>query len=693
MQENPLERVLCALANGMRVIVIRGAAGTGKTTLVRSLVPALKARGLDVALMAPTGRAAMVLGKRTGCESRTIHSHIYNVNDEPIKNEEGDALKFIFPLKHGCGNDVENTAFIVDEASMVGLAKHDNDRELFQFGSGSLLLDLIDYIGLKVPNTTNILIFVGDPFQLPPVCENCSTPPALDETKLQELIGLPPCVVELTTVHRQTQGSGILAEATKLRISLEHKDFNRCRFTTHDDLTIEDAENFLDSLDPQHDLNDKIVIAHTNRRVNELNCLIRRRLGYTALNPMQGERLLVIRNARTVTPAGAINQFYNGEFVTVEKEHGKECKLDGFYTPKDKHRTYHFTFVWRKMDLKWIYDQERSVCKEVWVNVSPIVTKEWEEDEPYAPIALYNGVKAAIEKNLRDKGRWSHEAVKEMLQQSVLLHAPVVKYGYAVTGHKSQGGEWKHVWVDYTFGPNVHTEFFFRWAYTATTRAKEHLHALYPPAIDSLANVFGNTPVNAPIAVCANSQSRGQPRDTIVGFLASRGLAVSEIKPMQWKYRLFINDISDTSRFGHVDVMYRKNNLVSAIDVRLDGDATIQADIAACFMGRPIQSVIPECRSNTSAAETADPLAGLNDHMRKIAERVGSAAKVVGLELEQAIEITSHQLRLVFSHGILDLYFDKKGQLTSVGTNTLNREDFLKLKELFGEGKAAKMKE
>ena len=94
---NNVQNIIVEIQHGRRCFIIKGAAGTGKTTLIRSLVPALRAQGLHPALMAPTGRAAMVLGKRTGCESRTIHSHIYNCADEPIKNEEGNALKFIFP--------------------------------------------------------------------------------------------------------------------------------------------------------------------------------------------------------------------------------------------------------------------------------------------------------------------------------------------------------------------------------------------------------------------------------------------------------------------------------------------------------------------------------------------------------------------------------------------------------------------
>ena len=426
---NTVQNIIAEIQRGRRCFIIKGAAGTGKTTLVRSLIPVLRAQGFQLALMAPTGRAAMVLGKRTGSESRTIHSHIYNCADDPIKNEEGDALKFIFPLKHGYGHDVEDTAFVVDESSMVGLSEHNNDRELFQFGSGSLLRDLIDYVGLNVPNTSNVLFFVGDPYQLPPVLENCSTPPALDEKILCELTGCEPFIIELAEVYRQAEGSGILAEATKLRNCLERREFNCCRFLSHNDVTIENAEHFLDSLQPERDLDDKIVIAHTNLRVKELNGLVRNRLRCSSPCPMAGERLLVIRNARRATQDGAINQFYNGEFVKVECDHGKEFHLDGFYKPKDEHKSYHFNFVWRKMDISWIYNPKRGVCRDVWVNVSPIVTKEWEEDEPYAPIALYNGVKKAIEEKLSKEGRLTKDSVKNALKMSVLLNAPIVKFG------------------------------------------------------------------------------------------------------------------------------------------------------------------------------------------------------------------------------------------------------------------------
>ena len=689
---NNVQNIIVEIQHGRRCFIIKGAAGTGKTTLIRSLVPALRAQGLHPALMAPTGRAAMVLGKRTGCESRTIHSHIYNCTDEPIKNEEGNALKFIFPLKHGYGHDVEDTAFIVDEASMVGLSKHDNDRELFQYGSGSLLHDLIDYAGLNVPNTTNVLIFVGDPYQLPPVLENCSTPPALDESKIQELTGHEPYIVELTEVYRQTEGSGILTEATKLRKCLKHKEFNCCRFLVHEDLTIENAEHFLDSLHPEHDLDDKIVIAYTNKRIKELNDLVRSRLHCSKPYPMDGERLLIIRNARSATRDGKINQFYNGEFVKVERDYEVEHHLDGFYTPRDGHKSYHFNFVWRKMDISWIYDPEHGVCKNVWVNISPIVTKEWEEDEPYAPIALYNGVKKANEDKLRKEGLLTNAALKDALEYSVLLNAPIVKFGYAVTGHKSQGGEWKHAWVDYTFGPAVHSEFFFRWAYTATTRAKQHLHALYPPAIDAVAAVFSSPTATARqvnTTPCGSDVVEGSASvTTIAAILESKGMAVAEIRVLSSRYRVFVKEAVTMQPNGYVDVIYRGNNQISSIEVRLGSGTEVQTELRSRLIGQPVDVALG--LSSGTESITARQGEGLSEPMSRIVERVSSTAQSAGIRLTRAQALTQYHLRTSLSSsrgsGTLDFYFDRKGRLTSIGECTIPSTDYNAISEAFAKG-------
>ncbi len=688
---NNVQRIITEIQQGRRCFIIKGAAGTGKTTLIRSLVPVLRAQGFQSVLMAPTGRAAMVLGERTGCDCRTIHSHIYDCNDEPIKNENGDALKFVFPLKHGYGHDIEDTVFIVDEASMVGLSRHDNDRELFQFGSGSLLRDLIDYAGLNVPNTSNVLVFVGDPYQLPPVKENCTTPSALDEVKIQELTGCAPYIVELTTVYRQKNESGILEEATKLRECLARKEFNYCRFSSHDDLTIENAEHFLDSLRPEVDLDDKIVIAHTNMRVKELNNLVRNRLHYSTPYPTSGERLLVIRNARRALPDGSINQFYNGEFVKVKRDYEKEFRCDGFYTPKDGHKTYHFSFVWRKMNLGWIYDPKVD-AEGIWVNISPIVSKEWDENEAYAKVALYNGIKQAIESKLRQEGRCSPEEVREKLRLSPLLHAPVVRFGYAVTGHKSQGGEWDQAWIDYAFGPTVHSEFFFRWAYTATTRAKQHLHALYPPEIDALADVFCPQTTRMPTV---DTQLDGSlvggatPMNLMTTFLESKGIVVAEMRQLANRCRVIVKDPVTRYSNGYVDLVYKSNGHISSIESRLanDSDMEIQKELQELFLGKIVDVVLGRCKGVESPNVECD--SGLTEQMKRVVERVKIVAQAAGIRMSAAKALTQYQLRLSFSsshgNGMLDFYFDKKGRLTSCDGNKLPVEDYNTISQSFGK--------
>ena len=417
-------------------------------------------------------------------------------------------------------------------------------------------------------------------------------------------------------------------------------------------------------------------------RVKELNELVRNRLQCSAPYPMVGERLLIIRNARRATQDGAINQFYNGEFIRVERDYGKECHLDGFYMPKDEHKRYHFDFVWRKMDISWIYDPEQGVCNGVWVNVSPIVTKEWEDDEPYAPIALYNGVRKAIEDKLRKEGRLTKESVKDALKISVLLNAPIVKFGYAVTGHKSQGGEWKHAWVDYTFGPAVRSEFFFRWAYTATTRAKQHLHALYPPAIDALADVLGAPTTMAHQADAMPSRSEmvdsSVSATTLAAFLASKGMTVAEMRSMANRYRVFVKDALTMQHRGCVDVIYRGNNQISSIEARIENDAGIQVELRSVFISRPADVVV----GLSTGVELAESRQGdaLNESMSRIVERVSSAASGIGVRLTGTRVLTPYHLRIFLSSsrgsGNLDFYFDKKGRLTSRGEHTIPSDDY-----------------
>ncbi len=680
----PIDQIVMALNSGARCFIIRGAAGTGKTTLLKFLVPVLRERGLVPKLMTPTGRAAMVLRTRTGYETSTIHSGIFNITNEPLRDERDDALKWIFPLKDD--KDIENTAFLIDEASMVGLTKHDNDRELFQFGSGSLLGDLIQYSGVKTPNTTNILFFVGDHFQLPPVMEQCETPPALDAKKIEELTSFEPTVIELAEVFRQSKGSGILTEATKLRTSLEAKDFNRFSFSRHEDVILAPADTFPDILDLEKQLDQTIVISQTNARVRDYNTIIRGHLGHFGPLPEKGERLLSIKNTQLHLQSGDIVQIYNGDFFNVVGFADETYSFEGHYRPKGGEKVFAFTYTFRKISFSWTYEPERGRVNDIWVNVTPILLPEWDEHDSYAVLGLYNGVKQLAEDELRkecpnfrkernQKEFWD-EKVKERMLGMPWLHAPIVKFGYAVTGHKSQGGEWDYVWADYDCGSNLMSSFFFRWAYTVTTRAKERLFVANAPHIDALAKAFahgkpGDKNVEAETLT---------PRATVAinDVIRSAGLKMGKIEELNFRYRINFQ-VKDKS--GYVDVIYRKNAVITGVECHIDGLDDAVRQRLATLVGKRTEVLF---KSEAEQIVVAEPKISVLPQHETTVTRIVQSLDGKSLQLTSATALTGYHVRLCFNSpsggGELDLYFDGKGRLTNIGANTLRENDWAELR-------------
>ena len=691
MDSNEINELIQALDCGNRVFVIRGAAGTGKTTLVKLLIPMLRRRGFDPSLLAPTGRAALVLSKRTGFATSTIHSGIFNIVDEPIKDESGSALKWIFPLKKD--KDIENVAFVVDESSMVGLAMHDNDRELFQFGSGSLLGDLIEYSGVKIPGTTNLLFFVGDTFQLPPVGEKSDEmPPALDVGKLEKLTGYKPYILELTRVHRQDSGSGILAEAVKIRNALSARDFNILKFSPHEDVTLEDSRNVVATWESLDQLDDKIIIAQTNVRVREFNDEARQRLNQTDKFPMCGERLLSIRNTRGLLEDGTLFQVYNGDFLRViDVPDVPPFELEGFYRPKDSNETYRFTYVFKKISFSWVYEPERGEVSDAWVNVTPIIFKEWDLCDTYATIGLYNGAKQYHEDELRkkypdyrkDRSRKVYWDImlRQELKNSIWLHAPIVKFGYAVTGHKSQGGEWDHVWADYSFGSNLHSIYFFRWAYTVTTRAKKHLHVLCAPQIDTVTEVFNKGLKQEPsVTVASAPKTKEHDKGSISALVEENGFRIDNLtdQSRNFKYRIFVTRKNDGIS-GWIDIMFRKNGIISFVNARIGCPVNWIDELK----GRSVKVVFGTGEQDvelpmTHEVDAAAEILISSERKRLVVQRIAEAINRASFRLTAVEEVTMYHIRLqvIASHGegYINLYFNGKEQLTSRDTS-LSDED------------------
>ena len=216
-QETALKKLDAFLNSSSQVFMLKGYAGSGKTTILKGLVEYLDAIEKDFALMAPTGRAAKVLRERTGQEAYTIHKSIYSFEDL-VEVEEGDSFYYYYKIRNNV--DVINKIFIVDEASMLSDAK--SEGEFFRFGSSHLLSDLITFSRINQKHINSKIIFVGDPCQLPPVGDNSSK--AFEPIYLKEKFNLSSEETEMKEVKRQEGESGILKAAAKISfINFQHR--------------------------------------------------------------------------------------------------------------------------------------------------------------------------------------------------------------------------------------------------------------------------------------------------------------------------------------------------------------------------------------------------------------------------------------------------------------------------------------
>lgn len=675
---DPVKRIVDGIADGLRVFVVRGAAGTGKTTLIGRLIPELDRRKFIVSLVAPTGRAAKMMQIRSGHPATTIHSAIYKIDDRPIAGtaENGD-LKWIFELNP---NRPVRTAFIVDESSMVGSALH-NDG-ILQFGTGSLLQDLLGYVGVERPDSDNIIIFVGDPYQLPPVKEKAGDPPALDDGHLSGLTGCKVLSVELTEIHRQSKDSGILAEATRLRGAIAYRLFGSFAYRARPDIHIVSEDDIARLYHPEENLNEKIIISYTNARVWEFNSLVRRILGKTSMLPCEGERLLCLRNTQVAVSESREVRFMNGDMLQVlAVDDSRIVKLEGFYHPKGRSDTLRYEFTFCRMTVGWLYES-RQEDADVWVNVTPLVSESYRDDPEYASVALYVAVSNRIREKLKaDCETVTDEKIKEKLKISRLYHAPWVTFGYAITGHKSQGGEWREVWIDYRYSQNKMTEDYFRWMYTVTTRARSVLFAVAPPAFDDLAEALERGIARIPQTGNATPAGAALSLEAILGRY---GCSVIETVKRQYALHFKLGRQDDPfAETGSLDINYNGKGVVSYVRLACLGAGDAFGREVAALKGRKMESVFPLKKNGPGLAES--PVVEVESSHVRIADRLCKAAEKTGLSVGSAKSLSPHQLRLEISSdlgdGYVDFYVDGKGRVTEMGSMTVGAANLKRLLE------------
>jgi exodeoxyribonuclease-5 len=423
--------------------MLKGYAGTGKTTIIGTIVTNLWKAKKSAVLLAPTGRAAKVISLYSKKEAFTIHKKIYFP-----KKEKSGGVKFVLqPNKH------KNTIFIVDEASMIP----DTPGDSKNLEMGSLLDDLMQYV---YSGHQCKLLLIGDTAQLPPVRLELS--PALDENNIALNYDKEVARMELDDVVRQEQGSGILSNATVLREALSSHIFDSFKFDLHgfkDIIRLVDGYEIMDAINDAYSelgKEETAIIVRSNKRANLYNQQIRNRILFNENELSAGDYLMVVKNnyfwIKPTTDAGFIA---NGDIIEI---------LEIFSIQE----LYGFRFA------------EVKVRMVDYPNMRPFETvlllDTIDAETPSLPYEDSNRLYQEVMKDFENETSKYKKFLK--VKSNKHFNALQVKFSYAITCHKSQGGQWNTVFVEQPYLPNGIDKEYLRWLYTAVTRAKEKLYLI-----------------------------------------------------------------------------------------------------------------------------------------------------------------------------------------------------------------------
>jgi len=421
------------------IFLMTGYAGTGKTSIISSVVKTLDLLRMRAVLLAPTGRAAKVLASYSGRQAFTVHKKIYR------QKSSKDGLGS-FSLDRNLHKD---TFFIVDEASMVSNSSVDSSL----FGSGKLLDDLIEYV---YSGTDCKLILVGDTAQLPPVGSTLS--PALDPASLGGYgFGLISC--ELRQVVRQSETSGVLMNATRVRLqvaetNLVHPSIDCINYKDTIRITGEELIDEISSAYGTCGMEGTIIVVNSNKQANRYNQGIRNRIFFREEEISPGDMVMVVKN---------------NYFIIDEDEDGAGFIANGDIAEVKKIRKYEerYGFHFADMVLKfpdYNLEIESKVMMDVLHLDTPALPSEKNKELYQSILADYLNIK-----NRRNQ----FEAVKN----NPYFNALQIKFAYAVTCHKAQGGQWERVFIDQgMFNRNEITIDYLRWFYTALTRSTDKVY-------------------------------------------------------------------------------------------------------------------------------------------------------------------------------------------------------------------------
>lgn len=594
--------------NEATVFILKGYAGTGKTTMIQSIIQEVKDIRPCCILMAPTGRAAKMLREKTGKDASTIHRVIYDFEkmdvtelDEngipvvPVLDDAGDqsimpmavdSMHFWFKIKvSNDGHTPNQTLYIVDEASMISSTK--SCGEMLHFGSDVLLEDLMAYIQ---PQKGGKILFIGDPAQLPPVGDNISA--ALDEQYFTDR-GLKVCSAELTEVVRQSGESTILKNAMMIRDLINSKIRNSISFERKTDVIDIHATDVADTycnITPTPCIGESIVICYSNSMVKDYNDAIRERYFPGASNVVAGDILQIVKNN---VGANSGTDMFNGDFAKVlsvsDKTEVLSAPVWGDFGNGRERVMISTSFKDITLQLE---DGTQVTCK----IIDDLLNNRERNLSPLQTLALFINLKMRFQNSIKDReltASEKKEAFNNALRSDPYYNAIQAKYGYAITAHKSQGGEWKTAFVDYTRRTGLNDE-SLRWCYTATTRSVEVLYGINFPSATPLSKLqvnpilkyskpakeafsFGVITSDKVMPDAATSSQKAK-FNCIQENLSSQGVMIRRVDCLQYVDRYYLQ--TDEGEII-IDCQYNGSRMYTAY--RSQNQNTVTDKILGCF--------------------------------------------------------------------------------------------------------------
>lgn len=638
------------------IFLLKGYAGTGKTFIIKGFSEHLRQIKRNFVIAAPTGKAARVIREKTEVEETyTIHKTIYSdkaLKDKPTNLAEYDTkgektYKFYFDLK--VNDDSVDTVYIIDEASMISNIY--SEMEFIQFGSGFLLQDLLKFINLDNNNHNKKIIFIGDNAQLPPVGMKFS--PALDSQYLKEKFELNVSEFELIETVRQKESSGILKNSTELRNALKQETFNTLDVNiSYDDVNHIDNSDFLNKyieIGKNKISKDIMVLAYKNATVKEHNQTIRSHFFKNSPDQIsEKDKVIILKNTQT---EGIL--LLNGDFGMIDKIlSDTECKIitlkrKNEETQKTEEIKVNLYFKDVILLIKDIKDKIHRVKCKIIENLLFSENSGLSSDEHKA---IYLDFRIRYPK-LKPKTK----EFKDTIITDSYFNAVLIKFGYSITCHKAQGSEWSDVFVDCSYTQSQLSKNYFRWLYTAITRASNTLYVLNKPHI-GIFDKMKNKDVGL------NTQDEAAISDTIVNIIENKIKEVAsgnniEILSKNSKQYQEIYNFKRNEELATLRIYYNRKNRISSIKPHENNDLAILLQELLAYL---VNKIIVDKKSNNFTF----PKSFLEDFYLELKSKVN--AKSISIDSIDHMQYTErYSFSIDNKLATIDFFYNSKKQFTN----------------------------